>query len=389
MRQRVQVLLTQLCNVARQTKMGIMLVSDFILSFLATGFACFVVGDVTLNTSMLVWVSCGVACFRVAMFTVFGLYSYSWRFASTRQFKFMYGVLLVGSGVLAVVFYSGNGFGIERSILPVFVLLEWMGVMCVLFSSRGCMRVLRDELLMLTKRNMNTSTVPVLVVGAGAAGAMLASESLKNPHIKYEIKGFLDDDIRKIGQRIHGFRVKGSVSDLKKIALKEGVTDIVIAIPSATSSHIRNLISDTAHKDLRFKITPSLHDLMGDKVSLTELRDIRIQDLLGRDEVEQMIIDEQNNYIQGKTVCVTGGGGSIGSELCVQMLKFQPKRLVVLDNCEDHVYQIDRKLRALYPNVEGLKCVVGDVGCEADMKRVFESERIEVVFHQRRNIVLH
>jgi len=377
----LQVVLTKVFNIARKTKLLVIVGSDFVFSFFVALFSFNFVHDSVLLDSYYLKLSVLAACMRVFVFFMFGLYTKSWRFASSREFKLVYGVVFLGSVFLAVIGFGINFFLDQRINLLPFILLEFMGVFSLVFSFRGFLRLLRDELMIVTKKNKAKTLSPVLVIGAGSAGAMLASENLKNPNFNYDIKGFLDDDITKFNQYIHGVKVLGSIDSLEKYVNLFNVQDVIIAIPSLASNRIRDIVGNYLDTSIRFKITPDLHGLVDGKVRLSQLRDVRIQDLLGRSEVNEMIIDQNNNYIKDKVVLVTGGGGSIGSEICIQLLKFSPARLIVFDNCEDNVYQIDRKIRELFPDFVNLISVVGDVSRSDDLERVFKSHHIDLVFH--------
>ena len=370
--------LVKVFQTTRNTKMVIIFAIDLALLILSTFLSLKLAQVFPFSQNQLFYFISIVVAIRLAVFLGFGIYSVSWRFASTRQFKYIYFLIILGSLLQLIGFYfnSFNSMAVYKYLLLEFIISTWL-----IFSFRGGLRILRDELMVLIKSISKEKSIPILIIGAGAAGAMLASESQKNPDIKYEIKGFLDDDVQKKNQTIHNIRVLGSTRDVLKYASEFNVKEVVIAMPSASGDRIREILAYNKNEVLKFKITPGLNNIINGELSFGQLRDIKIQDLLRRNEVEEMIINESNNYIKDKVVLVTGGGGSIGSELCVQLLKFNPKTLIVFDNCEDHVYQIDRKIKELFPSFSGLICRVSDVACESDIANVFNEFDINIVFH--------
>ena len=371
----------QLFFTARKTKLAVLLSIDIVTVVSVNVLAVFHTQSGTLPLQEQGVLIAFMVMLRVAGFYVFDVYSTSWRFASSREFKRLYGVIVGGSLCFALLVMAGNIGGITHFSLMPFVILECMAVLTLIFTIRGILRMLRDELLIQTKKKSPRQRTPIIIIGAGSAGAMLASENRKNPNLSYDIKGFLDDDNTKINQQIHGVRVLGKIATLKKHLTTFGINDVVIAIPSLSSTRLREIIQEFHTSSIRFKITPSLHGIIDGKVSLSELREIRIQDLLGRTEVDHMIISKEKNYITNTCVLVTGGGGSIGSEICIQLLNFQPKTLIIVDNCEDNVYQIDRKIKRFFPQFNGVVCIVADVACKEDMTRIFSEYTIDTVFH--------
>ena len=170
----------------------------------------------------------------------------------------------------------------------------------------------------------------VLVVGAGSAGEKLLREIKENPEIRYQVVGCIDDDKKKLKQTIHGVSVLGSVDEIKEIAEKESVDEIIIAISAASALEMRLVVSACESTGLPCKTLPGVGELIEGKVSVRSIRKVRYEDLLGRRQVK-LNMKQIGGYLTGKRVMVTGGVGSIGSELCTQIVRFKPERLIIVD----------------------------------------------------------
>ncbi|WP_319371134.1 nucleoside-diphosphate sugar epimerase/dehydratase [uncultured Ilyobacter sp.] len=219
----------------------------------------------------------------------------------------------------------------------------------------------------------------VLVVGAGEAGENIARESLKNRNFKYIIVGFVDDDPKKTSTVVHGYEVLGKSKDLKELIKKYEIDELLIAIPSVKSKFIKEINKTGREMDIEVKVLPSYNDILEGKNLSTQVRDVKIEDLLGRNEVKT---DKKNlqRLVEGKVIFVTGGAGSIGSELCRQIGKHNPKRLISIDINENALYFLELELKRKYPNLEIISeiCSVRD---REKIKWVFEKYKPQVVFH--------
>ncbi len=218
-----------------------------------------------------------------------------------------------------------------------------------------------------------------LIIGAGRAGEILVREGKKNPKFNYEILGYLDDDDAKQNVKFYGFEVLGRIDDMAKIAKDNKVDSIILAIPSA-SKQLLNKINEMSHKlQLDLKILPSIEDILLDKSLTKQIRDVSIEDLLGRDQID-VNTDGINDLIEGETVVITGGAGSIGSELSRQIAKYKPKKLINIDINENAIYFLELELKRKYPNLE----VVSEI-CN-----VREKEKVELLFKRYKpSIVFH
>jgi len=219
----------------------------------------------------------------------------------------------------------------------------------------------------------------VLIIGAGKAGQAIVREVRLNSSLGIKIVGYLDDDPAKQKQHLQGVRVLGGVEDLDRIGPQERIEEIIIAIPSATRREVSEIVKRCALAGIEAKILPSLSDLIDGPVSIKPLRDIDVNELLGREPVK-LEAREIKGLLAGKKVLVTGAAGSIGSELCRQVSQFDPLELVLLDNAESPLFQIERELKYRFPDL-CISGVLGDIRNRARIKGVFEKYRPEIVFH--------
>lgn len=220
---------------------------------------------------------------------------------------------------------------------------------------------------------------PVFIVGAGNAGEKTFREISDNPLLPYLVVGFFDDDPEKLGKSIHGVPILGGIDQLKRSAEIKGVEEVLIAIPTASGRQMRKIVENCEAAGLRFRTLPGLGELINGKVSVKALRDVNFQDLLGRPSVD---LDQEGiaGYLKDKCVLVTGAGGSIGSELCRQIVRFDPERLVLYEANEANLYGIQMELKQRMPYGKFVT-VLGAIQNQALVDRVFAKYSPSVVFH--------
>ena len=219
----------------------------------------------------------------------------------------------------------------------------------------------------------------ILIVGAGSAGEKILREIIENDHLRYSVVGFIDDDRRKHGRSIHGIPVLGSLHEITRIVENHDVKEILIAIPSATGDQIRRIVTACKACQIAYKTLPGIGEIIDGRVSIKTLRDVNYEDLLGRTPV-QLDMGEIRGYLNGKTVLVTGCGGSIGAELCRQIVRFQPQTLILVDANEANLFHIEMELHN-EPHGDRCRAVLGRIQDEKLMTAVFEKYRPQVVFH--------
>lgn len=304
-----------------------------------------------------------------ATFYLFGLYRGMWRFASIPDLVRILQAVFVGAGASFLALFLLNRLdGVPRSVLLLYPLL----LIGALTGPRLMYRWFKDHSF-LAKRS---SDKRALIIGAGKAGEMLVRDLVQGA--TYQTVGFVDDDPDKLGREIHGIRVLGKISDLEHLAIDRAVDTVIIAMPSAASPLMRRIVETCTSLGIHCTTLPSLAELADGKVEISRLREVDIEDLLGRETID---LDNQdvNRFLSDKRVLVTGAGGSIGSELCRQVAEFGPAELIMLDNGEFNLYQIEQEMEQ--HNCSICVAVLGDVRDKAFMRTLFERYRPEVVLH--------
>ncbi len=218
-----------------------------------------------------------------------------------------------------------------------------------------------------------------MVIGAGEAGSMVIQEFKKHPDLRMKPVAIIDDDANKHGMSIHGVKVLGARQAIPEIVLRKNIKEIIIAMPSIDRHEIRDIVDICSKTKCKLRIVPGVYELLDGKVSIKRLRDVRIEDLLGREPVK-LNLDEISGYIENKVVLVTGGGGSIGSELCRQIARFKPKELLIFDISENNVYSLEYDLKTLFPDLR-YSPLIGSVRDKGRLEYIFKKYGPNVVFH--------
>lgn len=307
---------------------------------------------------------------QIGAYWVFGLYRSIWRFASLPDLVRIIKAVVIGvSSSALTLFLLSRMEGIPRSIFPLYGLL----LIASLGGSRLFYRWFRNQFKDFSDAKR------VLIVGAGHAGEGLVRDLLRDVTKKYKPIAFVDDNQQMQGQEVHGIRVRGSVSDISRIVKQRNINLIIIAIPSLSSTSMRRIVSYCEDAGVPFRTLPSLKDLAEGRININTLREVSIEDLLGR---EPVILNWQeiDKELKNKVVLVSGGGGSIGSELCRQIARLEPAKLIVFEQSEFNLYSLDMELRRKFPNLN-LCCQLGDVADLIAVRKVFSIHFPEVVFH--------
>lgn len=315
-----------------------------------------------------------ITAVKLAVFYVLGLYHSLWRYASIEElFKVSLTAMLANASVMAYMAIAQTF--LPRSIHVMAVLLDMMLIGGVRFSYRA-VRSYRDTgVLTLGSKSQKR----VLVVGAGEAGAMIIKELRNHGYRQGKPVCVVDDDPGKIGRKLMNVPVLGNRYDIPMLVKKKAIDEIILAIPTAYRKEMREIVDIASKTRTRLKTIPGVYELIDGKVSIKEIRDVEIEDLLGRDPVN-LDMELISEYIKNKTVMVTGGGGSIGSELCRQIAEFRPKKLVMLDIYENHLYELQLELTNDHPDME-LQVCIASVRDMNRVKEIFRREKPEVVFH--------
>jgi len=255
------------------------------------------------------------------------------------------------------------------------LMLDLFTTVMVLAGLRMLVRMYHEEFLAETSPGLKR----FLIVGAGDAGEALLREIMRMRFEQYDVVGFIDDDLAKQGFNIHGISVLGTVEQLAQICQKEKIDEIAIAMPSATHKELRRVVQICQGTKIRFRTVPSITDIASGRFKVSEIRDVDIDDLLGRDVV-QLELDMIERFLKDKVILVTGAGGSIGSEMCRQVCNFGPKQLLLIEQAENPLFYIERELRDSFPDV-ATEALVCNITNRARVEQVFEKYRPEVVIH--------
>lgn len=313
-----------------------------------------------------------ISIIKIIVFYFFKLYKSIWKYASIDE---MIEIVLasVVANAIAMAYITLNQANMPRSIYLMVPILDMAFVGGVRFSYRALCRIKNE-----TPKNLE-GCKRVLIVGAGSAGAMIIKELRNHRTLSSVPVAIVDDDLKKKNQNINGIPILGGREDIPKICKEENIDEIIIAIPSANKKEIREIVDETGKTKCKTKIVPGMYELIDGKVSIKEIRDVEIEDLLGREEIN-LDMNEICGYIEKRKILVTGGGGSIGSELCRQIARFNPEELIILDIYENNAYDIQNELLRKYDNLN-LKVVIASVRDKKRIYEIIEREEPDVLFH--------
>ncbi len=315
---------------------------------------------------------------KIVTFYYFKLYENLWRYAGILDMLQV--VVAIGTAnavaISYLVFVEAN---LPRSIYVLVTILD----VFLIGGSRFGYRVLRElhggRFYGINKHSQVGHIVKVLIIGAGEAGAMVIKELKKHPELNTKPVAVLDDDQNKHRRKINGVPVLGSIKGVGQVAKDLGIHEIIIAIPSVKRQHLRHIVDLCKGTKCKLKTLPGVFEIIDGKVSVKHIRDVEIEDLLGREPVD-LNTKKISGYLKDKTVLVTGGGGSIGSELCRQIMRFEPALLLILDINENNAYTLQTDLLRERPDLK-TKIIIASVRDKARLSNVFNAYRPQVVFH--------
>lgn len=309
---------------------------------------------------------------RIISFYLFGLYNSLWSYSSLPEMIQIIKAVTVSSLLIILT---------DRVILTPTIPLSvhYISLMInilLIGGSRFAIR-LRQEILS-NIDNRKKKKRRVLVIGAGQAGALIIREMQQQP-IPYLPVAILDDNYRKLRHYLHGVPVVGEVAALPNAVKEYDIDEILVAIPSASKERLREIVAIAQESGLPVRIIPGLLDTSDERITMDKVREVQIEDLLGRKPVK-LQLDEIAGYLKGERVLVTGAGGSIGSELCRQVARFEPESLLLLGRGENSIYEIDRELNESYPSLHKIP-IIADIRDRARLTQIFSEYRPTVVFH--------
>jgi FlaA1/EpsC-like NDP-sugar epimerase len=308
----------------------------------------------------------------IAVFYLFKLYSSLWRYASINELVSIVEAVII-STILSYIYGLIFDIQMPRSIYIISFMLIVFSVGGVRFSYR----IFWVSYFLNKKQKKMYKNV--LVIGAGAAGAKIIKEMQKNKELGYYPVGIIDDNEYKLGKYINNVEVLGNRDSICQIVKQKKVDEILLAMPSASQIEKKKIIDICKNAKCKMRILPGVNDMLDSISSLNRVRDVNIQDLLGRDPI-RLDIDDIAGYLTDRVILVTGGGGSIGSELCRQIAQFKPEKLLIFDIYENNAYSLQNELMYRYPDLQ-LKVLIGSIRDRERIEGVFREYKPDVVFH--------
>ena len=301
------------------------------------------------------------------------LYTSLWRFASLEELKNAIAAILLST----LAQFCGMrllGYRVPRSYIFIYVMLLSICIIGPRFSYRFLRIAYRNHEVI-----WQTQPVTTMVVGAGAAGYMLIREMKNSRHLNRKIPCIIDDNPQKVGTYLQGIPIVGGKKDIPAMAKKYNIEEIIIAIPTLKDAERGELLEICQETACKIKMLPGIYQMVNQEVDISMLRDVSIEDLLGREPVD-LHMDKIGNYISGKVIIVTGGGGSIGSEICRQAALHDPKQLIIVDIYENNAYAIQLELRKKHPELN-LVTLIASVRDKRRIEDIFETYHPDIVYH--------
>lgn len=311
----------------------------------------------------------------ILVFSLFKLYSSLWAYAGAME-VFNVTVACVSEGILSIGIVALIHHGVDTPLPRSFYILYGGILWILILLSRFAYRALRSFVDWRQYRNEQRK---VLIVGAGDAGNALIKEIRNSRHLNMNIVGVIDDAQSKIGGYIHGIKILGDRNKIVDVAEKTGAKEIIIAIPSASPGKLKELLDICKQTNCELKKLPGIYQFVNGDVSVSNLKNVDVNDLLGREPIK-VDLTSILDYVAGKVIMVTGGGGSIGSELCRQIASHNPKQLVLVDIYENSTYDIQQELRNSFPRLN-LVVLIASVRNTKRMDMIFEKYKPDIVYH--------
>lgn len=305
----------------------------------------------------------------VLIFSVFRLYRSLWEFAGIDEIRNVAFAVALSNGVLMLL-PGIFGSHLPRSLSIINFLLLFVSVSSFRFTYRALRRL---------RGRMDSEQKPTMLIGAGAGGSLVLRDLSTSSLSTNKVVCIIDDDEHKQGTYLMGIKVVGGREKIPEMAKKYGVSDIIIAMPTASPSEKRAIVELCQKTNCRIQILPGIYQIASGQVNIQPIRDVRVEDLLGREKVSIDSSEIGNNFY-GKTILVTGGGGSIGSELCRQVAQYDIKRLVIFDIYENNAYDIQQELKRKHPDLDQV-VLIGSVRDEARVNEIFETYHPDIICH--------
>ncbi|MDD3173529.1 MAG: nucleoside-diphosphate sugar epimerase/dehydratase [Herbinix sp.] len=333
---------------------------DFKLSTIPTYYAEAVLSYTILNTIV-----------TIIVFALFRLYNSLWKYAGIDELVNIMFACAISGGLQILGMHFIFYIHVPRSYFPLSTLFTLVYIIFSRFFYRYARRV--------SRRSLGITSSRIMIIGAGEAGSAIIREIAVSGYVKGSVICAIDDNKEKLGSYIQGIKVVGDRTSIVVEAEKHEITDIFIAIPSASRKEIKEILEICKETDCVLKILPGMYQLINEEVSVTRLRNVEIEDLLGREPVK-IDMEEILHYVSGKVIMVTGGGGSIGSELCRQIVKHNPRQLIIVDIYENNAYIIQQELKSEYPDLD-VVVLIASVRNTIRINRILERYKPNVVYH--------
>ena len=331
-----------------------------------------------------------IVIIKTVIFYLFDLYQGMWRYTSLSDLVSIFKASSLASLVLIImIFFVHRLYGFSRSM----IIIDWGLTLFFVAGSRVAIRLyfwlgagdksarfISGQIISQFFKNKNIHKGKrLIIIGAGDSGEKISREIHDNPHLGYDIIGFIDDDPLKSNRKIHGIPVLGNRDEIRFCAEQLNAQELLIAMPSISSRDMRNIVTRCEESGIPFKTVPGMGELINGKVTIKAIRDVSYRDLLGRAPVN---LDEAQigAYLKGKRVLVTGAGGSIGSELCRQVCRFSPESLILFERAESPLYEIDLELKEHFKYFDIIP-KLADILDDAKLDKIFNETRPDVVFH--------
>ena len=357
---------------------GLKLLTDILLGSVICSFMAFYLrfeGDLGLFAGRLPWyMLISVLCLLAAEF-IWKLPLRSWRGTGILDLMtLLQAMLFFGLATSALSFFAREIVAVPRSVTAINTLLAILTL--------GGIRVLYRCYCERSKRGARQGWVKpkkILIVGAGDAGSLIAREMLRHPEAGLMPEGFLDDDPVKIGTRIVGLPVLGPIEALPEKVRQKGIQEVLISIPSAEGKLVRRIVELSHKAKVGYRIIPGVYEVLSGAVSISQIREVDVADLLGREQV-RLDMSAISAYLSGKTILVTGAGGSIGSEIVRQVARFNPEKILLLGRGENSLFELQQDLAGLFPGVRH-ELIIADVQNRHKLEKIYKKHRPRVVFH--------
>lgn len=362
----------------RRVRMGVLVVADILSICIASFFGLFIRFDLNINRIPVEYSNAALSylpfyiMITILLFFLFHMYSTMWSVAGTRE-----AIRIVGACGLTTLIQTTGMTLLEHKVPRSFYIICFIALCIEVGITRFSYRIAQS--LSSVNFRVPQNTKRIMIIGAGTSGAMILKEMLTSSHVCGTVVCFADDDKNKVGKLLNGIPVAGNRNDIPLLVDKYKINEIFIAMPTASAKARKEIIEICRETKCEIKTLPGFYQLLNGEVSVAKLRKVEIEDLLGRDPIH-VNLDEIMGYVSGKVILVTGGGGSIGSELCRQIAAHMPKQLIIFDIYENNAYDIQMELQEKYPKLN-LKVLIGSVRNTHRVETIFEKYHPDIVYH--------